>query len=120
MFTAPLAVMLAAPAGPSGRVANPAPVVTSLSPPWVAVGAPAQAVAILGRNFLSTSAVTYNGAPHKVAFANSGRLEIVLQPSELVEEGSYSIVVTNPPPGGGTSEPVPFAVRARSRHSSER
>jgi len=114
VLAAQFTLVVAAPARPFGRVANPAPAITSLSPAAVQAGAHARILAILGRNFLSTSVVTYNGNPHKVTFSNAGRLTIVLSSSELAAPGSFPVVVVNPPPGGGASDPVTFDVRPRA------
>lgn len=109
------ALLLAAPAVPFGRVENPVPVISSLSPHALMAGAPAQVIVIQGRNFLSTSTLTFNGASHKILFVNSGRIEITLSGADAAKPGNYEIVVANPPPGGGSSEPATFVVQPLSK-----
>src|SRR5215472_15068017 len=80
---------------------NPVPSITSLSPSSVTAGAAAQSLTISGTNFLSSSTVTYNGVAHTVTFVSSTQLTIPLSASDQATAGSYPVVVTNPPPGGG-------------------
>jgi hypothetical protein len=92
-------------------VNNPAPTITSLSPSSAFAGAAAQTLTINGTNFVSTSTVTYNGAPHTATFVNSTQLTISLSASDQATGGAYPVVVTNPAPGGGASSPVNFTVQ---------
>jgi len=68
-------------------------------------------VTINGTNFLSNSTVTFNGMAHTPTIINSSRLTIVLNVSDLAIAGSYSVVVTNPAPGGGASNSLSFIVQ---------
>jgi uncharacterized repeat protein (TIGR03803 family) len=94
----------------SGSSSNPLPSISSLSPPAAAVGTSSQNLTINGQNFLSTSTVTYNGIAHSATFLNTGQLAIALSASDLATAGAFPVVVTNPSPGGGTSNAVNFAV----------
>ena len=89
---------------------NPAPAITSLSPSSVSAGAAAQTLTITGTGFVSTSAVTYNGVSHAATFASSTQLSISLTAGDQATAGTYAVVVTNPSPGGGTSNSAPFTV----------
>jgi hypothetical protein len=90
-------------------VKNPAPSITGLSPASVTVGAAAQTLTVNGTNFLSTSTVSFNGAVHTTTFVNGTQLTISLSAAEQTTVGSYPVVVTNPAPGGGTSNAFSFA-----------
>src|SRR5208337_4823753 len=94
----------------SFAVNNALPTITTLSPTSAAAGAAAQTLAINGTNFLSTSTVTYNGVAHTPTWVSSTQLTITLSTSDQATAGTYAVVVTNPAPGGGTSNSVSFAV----------
>ena len=91
-------------------VNDPVPTITSLSPASATAGAAAQTLTINGRNFLSSSTVTYNGVAHSAAYVSSTLLTISLTANDQATAGSYAVVVTNPSPGGGPSNSLSFAV----------
>jgi len=91
-------------------VNNPAPTITSLSPTSANAGAAAQTLTINGTNFVSTSTVTYNGVQHAATFVNSMQLTIQLTTADQMTGGMFSVVVTNPMPGGGSSTAITFTV----------
>src|SRR5208337_309437 len=91
-------------------VNNPAPTLTSLSPASALAGAAAQTLTLTGTNFVSSSTVTYNGVAHTPTLVSSTQLTISLSAADQATAGSYTVVVTNPGPGGGASSAVNFAV----------
>jgi hypothetical protein len=91
---------------------NLVPTITSLSPASATAGAAAETLTINGTNFLPTSTVTYNGAAHTPTYVSSTQLQITLSTSDLAAPGSYAVVVTSPPPGGGPSNSVNFTVNS--------
>ena len=94
----------------SFTVNNPVPAITGLSPSSATAGAAAQTLTITGTGFVSTSTVTYNGVAHTATFVTPTQLTISLSVSDQVTGGNYAIVVTNPSPGGGTSNSFGFTV----------
>lgn len=96
--------------GGGGGGGNPVPAVTSLNPTKVAAGSQIQSLYINGTNFMSTSIVTYNGAPYNSSLQSPTQLQIALGPSDVATTGTYPVVVTNPSPGGGSSAPTNFSV----------
>jgi len=67
---------------------------------------------INGTNFVDGSIVTFNGASHSVHYPLSpNQLTIQLLPMDLATAGNYPVVVTNPAPGGGTSNTATFVVK---------
>src|SRR5208337_5030527 len=60
--------------------------------------------------FLSASTVTYNGVAHTPTYVSSTQLTITLSTSDQAAQGTYAVLVTNPAPGGGASNPVNFTV----------
>ena len=89
---------------------NPVPTISSLSPSSVMAGAAGQTLTINGANFLSSSTATYNGASHAVTFVGSTQLTISVSATDQAIPGSFAVVVTNPSPGGGSSNSVNFTV----------
>lgn len=97
--------------GSAPQIPNPVPSIANLSPASANAGAPSQAVTITGSNFLANSTVTYNAVLHAAVFVNSTQLTISLTASDQATTGTYSVVVTNPTPGGGASNSVVFTVK---------
>jgi len=89
---------------------NPLPSIAALSPASYPAGSSSLTLTINGSGFISSSSVLFNGVPHASSFYNSGMLSISLGVSDLALAGNYSVSVTNPPPGGGTSNAVSFSV----------
>ena len=102
--------LLSACGGGSGSSQNGTPSVSSLSPPSAPAGAASQTLTVNGTNFLSTSTATYNGAEHTATYVSSTELTISLSASDQATLGSFPVVVTNPPPGGGVSNAENFVV----------
>jgi uncharacterized protein (TIGR03437 family) len=89
---------------------NPEPTATSLSPALLPAGSSAATLTISGTGFLSNSSVTFNGIPHAVSFQNAFQLSITLTAPDLAAAGIYPVIVANPTPGGGSSQPLNFTV----------
>jgi 6-phosphogluconolactonase (cycloisomerase 2 family) len=95
---------------PPPPASNPVPSIASVSPSSTTAGAQSQTLTIQGSNFLSSSTATYNGQAHTATFLSSTQLTISLSANDQATAGNYPVVVTNPPPGGGTSNAVNFTV----------
>jgi Tol biopolymer transport system component len=92
-------------------VTNPVPSLTSLSPTAAAAGTTTPtALTVAGTGFVSNSTVTINGAPHATVFANGSSLTVTLTAADLAAGGVNQIQVFSPGPGGGTSNPLTFAI----------
>jgi hypothetical protein len=59
---------------------------------------------------VQNSTASFNGSPRSVVFLSDTQLIIALNATDLATAGSFPVVVTNPAPGGGTSNGVPFTV----------
>jgi uncharacterized protein (TIGR03437 family) len=90
---------------------NPQPVITSLSPSSATAGSSPITLTINGSGFIGSSSVTFNGVSHAPSSANTNQLAITLSQFDLVTPGTFSVVVTNPQPGGGSSAPASFVVQ---------
>ncbi|GEM_PF-3563514 len=82
---------------------NPTPVITSLSPASIPVGAAAQTLIINGTGFVNTSVASFNGSNRTTTFVTATQLTIPLSASDVANPTSLSVSVSNPAPGGGLS-----------------
>lgn len=89
---------------------NGVPSITSLTPGSVTVGSPNTTVTLYGTNFLPSSTVTSNGVNVSTGYISGGQLTIVVPANQLLNAGNVAIVVTNPSPGGGTSQTATLTV----------
>jgi hypothetical protein len=95
-------------------VSNPAPNASSLgSLNSAAEGSGALMITVNGTNLVPTSIVEWAGSALSTTFvatSNNTQLTATVPLSDLAEEGSFSVTVFNPVPGGGTSGAVTFTV----------
>jgi PKD repeat protein len=89
---------------------NPVPTVTSISPSSAPRSSGAFTLTVDGTNFISSSVVRFNGANRTTTFVSATRVTAAIPASDLVTAGSFPITVSNPAPGGGTSNAVNFVV----------
>jgi hypothetical protein len=90
---------------------NPVPLVNQpLVPSTVEPGSHGLAITVNGTGFVSTSVVNWNGTPLSTLYVNFGQLQATVPDSDVASAGTASVTVTNPAPGGGTSNPASFTV----------
>jgi len=93
------------------KVTNPVPNLASVSPAAAQAGTTTPtSVTVAGTGFVSNSTVMINGAPHATIFGSSAQLQVTLTSADLAAGGVEQVQVFSPAPGGGTSNPVTFAV----------
>ena len=86
---------------------NPVPTLTSITPATLGLGA--FQITLNGTGFVSTSTATFGGQPLQVTYVSSTMLTAVGNASNA-QVGSVTVKVTNPAPGGGTSNGVNVTV----------
>jgi hypothetical protein len=91
-------------------VNNPVPTITTLGTTTATEGAAGITLTVNGTNFVSTSVVQWNGQPLATTFVNGTQLSAALPAADLAEEGTFSVTVANPTPGGGTSAAQTFTI----------
>ena len=96
---------------------NPAPIIQSISPSSAAAGANGLTLTITGANFLSSSAVTWNGKAKLATLVSASQLTIPISSSDLSASGTVQVEVTNPAPGGGQTS-TSFTISAPPSSSS--
>jgi YVTN family beta-propeller protein len=94
------------PPPPTGS--NPAPSITTLSPNTSVAGGAAFTLTITGTNFVAASMVTFGGAAPTTTFVNSTQLTAAIPAAAIASVGMVAVTVTNPAPGGGTSNAMSF------------
>lgn len=115
-----LAVVNPGPGGGSSaeralEIGNPAPRVDSIRPTSVeALSAPSVTLRVFGEGFTSfgTGSIAVLGEPALVTdFVTEAEVRVTIGEHLLRLGRSWSLVVVNPAPGGGDSDPVDFDVR---------
>jgi hypothetical protein len=98
--------------GPSiGGSGNPVPTITAISPTSAVAGsAPGFTLTVNGTNFVSASVVNFAGTALTTTFVNSTLLTAAIPAAAIASAGTAAVTVTNPAPGGGTSNTVNFNV----------
>ncbi len=81
-------------------LSNPVPALTSITPATLGVGA--FQITLYGTGFVSTSTATFGGQAMQVTYVTSTMITAVGS-ATASQAGSVAIQVTNPAPGGGTS-----------------
>ena len=65
-----------------------------------------------GGNFVSTSTVNWNGVARATTFVSPTQLAATITATDIAVEGTASVTVVNPAPGGGTSAAATFTIAA--------
>jgi hypothetical protein len=66
---------------------------------------------VRGSGFTEASKVRWNGTDRITTFVSSSELTGTVLDADVATPGYVEISVYTPPPGGGSSEAIPFAVR---------
>ncbi len=91
-------------------VNNPIPTTTSILPTNKTAGDSGFTLTVDGTNFVSTSIVNFNGSARTTTYVSSTQLTASILAGDLITAGTFNITVTNPGPGGGTSNAEIFTV----------
>ncbi len=89
----------------------PVPSILSISPNSVSAGSAGFTLDVSGPSvFNASSVVEWNGSPRPTTLYASSQLEVQISASDVANIGYAQITVTNPGPGGGTSNVVEFQI----------
>ena len=86
------------------------PTISTISPNTSVAGGAAFTLTIDGTNFVAASMVNFGGSAKATTFVNSTQLTAAIPASGIASTGTPAVTVTNPAPGGGTSNPVSFTI----------
>ena len=89
---------------------NPVPKVHSIAPSSTPQDSLGFQLTINGSGFAEASVVNWSGAPLQTTFTSSTVLTAAVSATNLSASGNVSVTVTNPSPGGGTSNGTEFNV----------
>jgi hypothetical protein len=89
---------------------NPPPVLNSVSPDLITVGARDTLVTLTGSGFIESSVVYLDDAEIETTGGSATSLQVRLEEELLAVQARHSFRVENPSPGGGVSETVPLLV----------
>ena len=91
-------------------ITNPAPGLTSLSPSSKTVGAAGFTLRVNGSNFVNGATISWNNSARSTIFVSSVRVTANIPATDLANVGTVPVIVTNPGPGGGASNPLTFTI----------
>lgn len=91
-------------------VNNPAPMLTTLSPQQATAGSTAFNLTVSGAGFVSGSILRWNGLDRTTIYVSHTQLTATITQGDITTPGSFNVTVTNPAPGGGTSNVKTFNV----------
>src|SRR5882724_3486850 len=95
----------------SGQSPIPVPLINNpLSPTSVAPGGPAFTLTVNGTGFVSGAKIKWNGTALTTTFVSGSQLTATVPATNIVTAATATITVSNPPPGGGTSNVVFFDI----------
>ncbi|MDD1653186.1 MAG: lectin like domain-containing protein [Methanomicrobiales archaeon] len=81
----------------------PVPVLTGISPSMTTAGGEGFNLTVTGSGFTLRSRVLWNGEDRPTIFRSSTQLTALIPESDIAAEGTASVTVYTPAPGGGTS-----------------
>jgi hypothetical protein len=90
----------------------PNPALISLYPMDVAAGSGPITLIIYGNNFVAASSVQWSSLTHISTFINTARIAVALTTADLMNSRVMAVSVTNPSPGGGSSNTLNFKINA--------
>jgi uncharacterized repeat protein (TIGR01451 family) len=97
-------------AGEGTEVNNPAPTLVGISPESAVLGSPGFTLVVSGTHFVDGAVVTWDGTPLPTSFTDDTQLLATVADVYIAAQGSISVTVVNPAPGGGTSNSIIFEV----------
>ena len=95
---------------PPPNASNPTPTITAISPTTSAAGGAAFTLTITGTNFIAASIVNFGGTSPATTFVSSTQLTAAIPAAAIASTGAPAVTITNPAPGGGTSNAMNFTI----------
>jgi len=116
--TASVTVFTPAPGGGTSNartftIEYPMPTIAYLEPGSARAGGVAFTLAINGTGFFRGSIVQWNGSARATWFVSSTQLQATITAPDIATSGTANVMVVNPAPGGGSSDPHRFRIYDR-------
>jgi hypothetical protein len=96
----------------------PTPVVTAVSPTSVVAGGFGFLLEVDGQGFQLGTTVLWNGQSRQVYMDGTTRMYAGILMSDIATPGTAQVTVSNPSPGGGTSNPVTVTIAPATQSSA--
>lgn len=94
---------------------NPVPLINQpLVPASITPGSGGFSLTVNGTGFVSGSIVDWNGSPRVTEVISNSQLKATINAADVAKAATARVKVVNPAPGGGSSSPVYFPIRASS------
>jgi hypothetical protein len=81
-----------------------------LAPMTAAPGASGSTLTLNGTGFVAGSSVLWNGSSRATTFISPTQLQAAILSTDVATAGTAQVAITNPAPGGGTSNPQAFQI----------
>jgi hypothetical protein len=94
----------------TGNAYSTIPNVTAISPALVQAGSGSFTLTVTGSGFSANSTVNVNGATQSTTYVSATQLTANVDASAIANYGWVPVTVTNPSPGGGTSQVAPLTI----------
>jgi hypothetical protein len=95
---------------PSAPTSNPIPFISALTPSSASTGAAPFTLQVNGTNFMTASAVQWNGSSRPTTYVSATQLTATISAADIAAAGIASVTVFNPSPGGGISSVANFPI----------
>lgn len=89
---------------------NPVPAIAALYPPDTDAGSGQFTLSVLGLNFVPGCTVQWNGEDRTTVYTSANQVSAIILASDVATQGTASVRVVNPSPGGGPSNTVTFLI----------
>ncbi len=90
---------------------NSVPMISGFVPVSISAGNPAFTLTVQGSKFITNSVVNFNGQAMATQFVSATKLTASIPAPAITVAGTVPVTVTNPAPGGGTSDPYQFTIK---------
>jgi DNA-binding beta-propeller fold protein YncE len=104
-------LLLGACKGDTIKPGNPLPTLSDVYPGVVTSGGSGITLTVIGDGFINESHAQWNGSDRPTMVEGPTRLTVQLTAQDIATVGEGHLTVGNPPPGGGSQQPVTVPIR---------
>jgi subtilase family serine protease len=95
-------------------IANPVPVISTMSPAYVTAGGAAFTLTATGSGFTSSSVIYFGTTALTTQYVSATQLTAQVATTNIASTGTTAVTVQTPAPGGGTSSALQFEIDSSS------
>ena len=104
----------------SGSVTTPPPTIGSLSPSSATAGGSAFTLTVNGTNFISGSAVRWNGTNRTTTYVSATQVTAAITAADIATAGTATVTVFNPDTGRGHLQGATFTINGQQPRAHHR